>query len=147
MENWKTHLRRFKFLLECVAALIIVLGPIYAFAASTVILSTTTYPGLSQTKTSVIPVALPKPGVYVFDLVADSTAAAVAWTSLQVYLQQEGLSRGTWYTLPKSTFTACTAACGENVYPDLYIGGRVRAQWTLTGSSVTFVVTAREVSP
>lgn len=125
----------------------IALAPLLAYAGSTVIISTTSYPGVSQTKTSVAAVSLPKPGVYVFDLVADSTAAAVAWTSLQVYLQQEGLGRGNWYTLPKSTFTACTAACGENVYPDLYIGGRVRAQWTLTGSSVTFTVTAREVNP
>lgn len=137
----KTHLY------GMLAALALAITPLLAYADSTVILTTTTYPGLSQTKTSVIPVALPRPGVYVFDLVADSTSAAVAWTSLTVYLQQEGLSRGTWYTLPKSTFTACTGPCGENVYPDLYIGGRVRAQWTLTGSSATFTVTARSVQP
>lgn len=123
------------------------LFPLLSHADSTVIFSTTTYPGLSQTKTSVVPVALPSKGVYVFDLVADSTAAAVAWTSLTVYLQQEGLSRGAWYTIPNSTFTACTGTCAQFVYPDVYLGGRIRPQWTLTGSSVSFTVTARSVSP
>lgn len=129
------------------AAGIIAIAPLLAYADSTVIIATTTYPGLSQTKTSVASVALPSKGVYVFDLVADSTAAAAAWTSLTVYLQQEGLSRGAWYTLPNSTFTALTAPGAAFVYPDIYIGGRVRAQWTLTGSSVTFTVTGRNVTP
>lgn len=124
-----------------------VIMPVLAFAGSTVIFSTTTYPGLSQTKTSVVPVALPGNGVYVFDLVADSTAAAVAWTSLTVYLQQEGVSRGAWYTIPNSTFTACTGTCAQFIYPDVYLGGRIRPQWTLTGSSVTFTVTARSLDP
>lgn len=142
--DWSSNMKRTRVGILLTIAL--ALAPLIAYAGSTVILSSTVYGGMSQVKTNVVPIALPGPGVYVFDLVADSTNS-VAFSGLQFYLQQEGLSRGSFYTIPNSTFTACSAECGYTVYPDLYIGGRVRAQYSITSGSATVRITAREVNP
>jgi hypothetical protein len=116
-----------------------------AHAGSTVIVSSTVYANMSQAKTNVVPVSLPKPGLYTFDIVVDSTGS-VAFSSLAYYLQQEGLS-GQFYTVYNSSFTSCSAACAQALFPDMYLGGRVRAQYSMTSGSATVKITAREVNP
>ena len=132
--------------LAILAGVLLGVAPVVALAESTVIVSSTVYGGMSQARTNWLPVALPRPGVYVFDMVIDSTGS-IAFTSLQFYIQQEGLSRGTFYTVPGSTFTACSAECGYALYPDTYVGGRLRAQYNITSGSATVRIVAREVSP
>ena len=122
------------------------LAPVAAMADSTVILSSTVYAGMSQVKSNIITVALPKVGVYVFDMLIESTGT-IAFSNLQVYLQQEGLSRGSFYTIAGSTFTACSSECGYALYPDIYLGGRIRAQYNITTGSATVKIIARNVSP
>ena len=122
------------------------IAPLLAFAESAVILSSTVYGNMSQTKANLVPVALPKPGVYVFDLVIDSSGST-AFSGLQFYLQQEGLGQGNFYTIGNSTFTSCSAPCAYGIYPDVYLGGRVRAQYSMTSGSATVKITAREVNP
>lgn len=136
-------MKKIKFLL-LIATL--ALAPVLAFAESTVILSSTVYGGMSQVKTNLLPVALPRPGLYTFDLVVDATGS-VAFSGLQFYLQQEGLSRGSFYTVYNSTFTSCSAECGYAIFPDMYLGGRIRAQYNITSGSATVKITAREVDP
>ncbi len=120
-------------------------APAMAFAESTVVLSTTTYNGANQDDLS--EVALPEVGAYIFDMVATSSGAIVGIESLVLYLQQSGVSGGGWYTVRATTFTTCNSNCTQFSVPDIYLGGSIRARWTITSGSATVTVTARKVSP
>jgi len=110
-----------------------------------VVVSTTIYNGTTQADLS--EVALPEVGAYVFDMVATSSGPITGIESLVLYLQQSGVSGGGWYTIRASTFTTCNANCTQFVVPDVYLGGSIRARWTITSGSATVKVTARKVSP
>jgi len=113
--------------------------------AGTVIASTVSYNGADIVAFQ--PQALPEAGVYQFSLVVQTTpTASSSLAGLRVYLQQQGLS-GAYYTLNASTFTTCAGACTSTVYPDVYVGGNVRAQWDMTTGSATIKVTANKVNP
>ncbi len=112
--------------------------------AGEIITSTTTAPGLLPT--SIASVNLAVPAVYMFDLAAAPAPSTATFSGLSVWIQQQGPS-GNWYTIQNSTFTTCSAACYEFVTPELYEGGNVRAQWSVTSGSVTFTVTARQEIP
>lgn len=129
-----------------VALFIITIGALVAFAGSTVVLSTTSYNVAGAAATDESPVALPDVGAYTFDLVA-TTSGTTSFTGLVVYLQQGGISGGGWYTVNNSTFTTCAGSCVYFVSPDVYLGGRIRAIWSVTTGSATIKVTAREVNP
>ncbi len=126
-----------------IIAVLLAVAPLIAFSGSTVVLDTTTYPSAQTFST---PIALPEVGAYNFDLVVTASGTP-AFTSASVYLQQEGISRGANYTIANGTFTTCTGQCAQFVVPDVYLGGRIRACWTVVGSSVSLKVTARKVSP
>lgn len=125
-------------------ALALAIGPQLAYSDSTVVLTTTTYAGADQTTASLAPVALPEVGAYIFDMVAESSGTADTW-GLQLYLQQEGVAGGKFYTINASTFTTCNSNCTQFVVPDIYLGGRIRAQWAITSGSATITVTARQI--
>ena len=111
--------------------------------AGTVILSTTTYETADEAGDA--PVALPKAGAYYFDMVI--TSSGTAFTSVDVYLQQRGIASGQFYTIYNSTFTNCSIPCTRFIVPDMYLGGDVRARWSVGGGSATITVTARSVTP
>lgn len=114
--------------------------------AGTVIVDTATYSGADTANVAVV--ALPEPAVYVFDLVVTGTPTATSnITSLSVYVQQQGVAGGQFYTINSSTFTTCNGPCTQFVTPDVYVGGNTRAQWTVTTGSANVRVTARKVSP
>lgn len=138
----KIHLVSTKIILG--ALLSIALLPIFAFSESTVILTTTTFAGTDQTVTSLAPIALPEVGAYVLDMVAVSSGTLDTW-GLVLYIQQEGVAGGRFYTVNNSTFTTCNADCTEFVIPDVFLGGRLRAQWAITSGSATITVTARQI--
>lgn len=119
-----------------------VYGAIQAFAG-TVVVSTTTYPGRSPADESAI--SLPEIGAYAFDVVV--AASGTAFTSVDLYLQHQGISGTQHYTVNNSTITQCTGACTRFITPDLYMGGSIRAWWTVVGASATITVTARQLSP
>lgn len=116
-------------------------------AATTTVYSTTTYGGVAAGQQGLItPAALPSIGAYYFNLVVTSTNST-AFTGLQVYMQQQGIAGGQYYTVQNSTFTSCSAACTQFVVPDIYLGGNVRPQWAITSGSATLTVTAIPASP
>lgn len=115
---------------------------VYSFAG-TVVVDTTTYSGADESGFS--SVALPEVGAYYFDMVV--TSSGTAFSTVDVYMQQEGIAGGDLYTIFNGTFTQCTSACSRFIVPDMYLGGRVRGRWTVTGASATIKVTARKVSP
>lgn len=127
----------------------LVLASAYRAFGGTVIASTATYNGADVTGLSGNPpVSLPSPGVYYFDMVAVGTpTAASTFSGLVVYLQQQGVAGGNWYTVYNSTFATCANACSAAIVPDMYLGGNVRAQWTITTGSATLTVNARSVTP
>jgi len=119
-----------------------------AFAGSTTILSTTTYNVAAASYSDSSPTALPKVGAYNFDCVA-TTSGTTNFTGLILRLEQEGISGGGWYTVNASTFSTM-AGLGPTVAfvtPDVYLGGRIRAVWSITTGSATVKVVAREVNP
>lgn len=129
-----------RFLLACA---LLAVAPTLAYCGSTVIASTSTYGGDAGVAQYAQASKLPAAGVYQFSL---SVATGSTFSGLSVYLQQQGVS-GAWYTLNASTFTSCSAACWETVFPDVYEGGAVRPQWSVTSGSATFTVTAVQVVP
>ena len=113
--------------------------------AGTVIVSTTSYRNADEENVAFV--ALPHVGAWQFDLVANSTPTLTgSFDTLALYMQQEGIS-GELYTIVNSTFATCSFKCFKRVNPDVYLGGNIRARWTITSGSVTFTVTAREVLP
>mgnify|MGYP001614534768 CR=1 FL=1 len=114
--------------------------------AGTVVVDTNTYNGSDIANIAVV--ALPEPAVYMFDLVVAAPPTVTSGiTTLVVYAQQPGVAGGQFYTVNSSTFTTCNGACTQFVTPDVYVGGNVRAVWTITSGSATVRVTARKVSP
>lgn len=115
-----------------------------AYAGSTTILSTTTYSAATSTHNA--KVALPEVGYYIFDVVATSSGTKQNW-ALALYLQNQGVAGGDWYTMFNSTITACNDDCTRFIVPDVYMGGYVRAVYSMTTGSVTIKVVGREVNP
>lgn len=117
-----------------------------AHAATTTVYSTTTYGGVASSAIAAVsPAALPSVGAYYFNLVVVSSSTA--FSGLSLYIQQQGIAGGQYYTVANSTFTTCNAGCTEFVVPDVYLGGNVRPQWSITTGSATVTVTAIPAAP
>ncbi len=118
--------------------------PLVAFSG-TVILSTTTFPGADEA--GIDAEALPEVGVFNFDVVVTSSKTGEI-PIVDLYLQQVGISGVALYTIVNTTITQCTTdPCTRFIIPDVFLGGKVRARFTVSGSSANITVTARQVSP
>jgi len=140
-----TRKKKMRKTLALIAA--ILFCPAFAKAATTILLTTTTYNGTGLLDTSApISNALPSYGPYIFTISLAPATAGGNITSFSAYLQQKGLS-GSLYTIANSTFTTCNAACTQSIVTDVYNGGTIVPRWTITSGSATVTFSAVNVTP